>query len=267
MSKNEHKTESGDIEHEAAETAASQQSDAQESDGSGGRNAISLEELRERARSAPKASPSELTQRLSAAVSKPFDDFNRQVDSALKFTQSPAITRLAEQQAAMAKWGEQNRVAMEDLSTSIAEQKQREEQRADAQAEATLDIARAQQRLQDLQAQGVELATAQAEATAEVARAQQETLAAIHEELDVLRQQHATLEEQVDGQRSLISASWAGGVIMEWTLLVAVIAAVASVALGVAGDRGITIAAWISFGVAVSAACGVLTISQIRRKP
>jgi hypothetical protein len=257
---------------------------------------ITIGELRRRAAANPDSPEAESARRLSESVSKALDargiaekvvaasglaesskklreqiatstGASRMTEDLAKSFRSPAIDNLARQQREMTEWQERQRREMEDISRSVAEAKRRQEDRADAQAEATIAIADAQQRLQELQSRGVELATAQAEATAQVARSQQELLSAIHEELNVLREQHATLHEQVEGQRRLIHSGWAGGVVMEWTLLVAIIAAVASVVLGVADAKDIPATAWVLAAGAIVAASLALAVSQRRRKP
>lgn len=257
---------------------------------------ITIGELRRRAAAQPGGPEAESIGRLSESISKALDTkgvaekivaSSGLGDSTKKFREqiakstgasrmaeeiassfrSPAIESLARQQREMAQWREQQRVEMEDISRSIAEAKQRQEDRADAQAEATLVIAHAQQRLQELQSRGVELATAQADATAQVAQSQQDLLAAIQEELRVLHDQHATLKEQAEGQRRLIHTGWAGGVVMEWTLLVAIIAAIASVVFGVADAKDIPLIAWVLAGLAIVASSLALTVFQRRRKP
>jgi hypothetical protein len=54
---------------------------------------------------------------------------------------------------------------------------------------------------------------------------------------------------------------------MEWTLLVAIIAAVASVVLGVADAKDIPATAWVLAAGAIVAASLALAVSQRRRKP
>lgn len=184
----------------------------------------------------------------------------RAAEELTKSFRNPAIDNLARQQREMAQWREQQRVEMEDVSHLIAEAKRRQEDRADAQVEATIAIAEAQGRLQELQVRGLELATAQAEATAQVAHTQQETLAAIREELGVLRDQHAV-------QQRLLHSGWSGGVVMEWTLMVAIIAALASVVLGIVAANDLPPVAWWLAGVAIALASLSLAIWQRRRKP
>lgn len=181
--------------------------------------------------------------------------------------QSPAIARLAHQQSEMAKWQEENRIETERISQSLIDAKRRQEDRADAQAEATIAIAEAQERLQELQAQGLELATAQTAAIAEVAQAQQQTLATIQEELEVLRAQQVTLEEQRAGQEDLIKSGFAGGVVMEWTLWVAIIAAVATIVLAFVDTAKISTDVRIGALATIGLLSLALAISQWRRRP
>jgi hypothetical protein len=168
----------------------------------------------------------------------------------------PALENLRRLEAQQA----QHRADIETLSDSIAEGQRRKEDRADAQARATIEIAQAQQKLHELQEEALDLARRQADATAEVGRAQQGVLEAVTEEL-------AVLKEQSQGQRKLIRSSWASGVVMEWTLFVAVIAAVATIVLGTAGTESISTPIW----VGASAVGGLLAISlliwQFRRRP
>lgn len=163
------------------------------------------------------------------------------------------LRRLESQQA-------QHRADIRALSDSIAEGQRRKEDRANAQARATIEIAQAQQKLQDLQDEALDLARRQADATTEVVCAQQAVLEAVTEELDILK-------EQSQGQRELIRSGWASGVVMEWTLFVAVIAAVATVVLGTAGTDSISTPIW----VGASAVSGLFAISlliwQFRRRP
>lgn len=186
--------------------------------------------------------------------------FARTAEEIASSFRSPAIDNLVRQQREMAEWREQQQEEIEDISNSLAEARRRQEDRADSQAEATIAIARAQERLQELQARGLELATAQAEATAQVAQAQQETLAAIREELEVLRDQHAV-------QQRLLHSGWSGGVVMEWTLLVAIIAAVASVVLGLVEAADIPSVAWWLAGFAIVFAGVSLGLWQRNRRP
>lgn len=163
------------------------------------------------------------------------------------------LRRLESQQA-------QHRADIQDLSDSLAEGQRRKEDRANAQARATIEIAEAQHRLQELQDEALDLARRQADATTEVVRAQQAVLEAVTEEL-------AVLKEQSKGQRELIRSSWASGAVMEWTLFVAVIAAVATIVLGTAGTDSISTPIW----VGASTVTGLLAISlliwQLRRRP
>lgn len=144
---------------------------------------------------------------------------------------------------------------------AIAAQAGRERlDREESQATATQTIAQAQVRLQELQEQAVELASRQADATAEVAMAQQAVLGAVQEELAVLR-------DQSRDQRLLLRSSWSGGVVMEWTLLVAIVAAVATVtfALKPAGDLDQSF--WIAAGTVAICSALLLALSQRRRMP
>jgi hypothetical protein len=65
-----------------------------------------------------------------------------------------------------------------------------------AQANPTLEIADAQKKLQDMQAQALELAAEQATATAAIARSQQAVVSSVQEELAVLRAKHDALLQQ-----------------------------------------------------------------------
>lgn len=111
-----------------------------------------------------------------------------------------------------------------------------------------------------MQEEAIELARHQAEATAEVVHAQQAVVDAVTEELAVLR-------EQTLGQRALIRSGWASGVVMEWTLFVAVIAAVATIALGTIGAASISTPIWIGSAVATALLAAALLIWQLRRRP
>lgn len=164
-----------------------------------------------------------------------------------------SVRRLQEDQA-------NRRKEMEELTESIGEANRKREERAEAQAKATLEIANAQTRLQEMQVEALELARQQAAASAEIALAQQSVLAAITEELGVL-------QEQNRGQRELIRSGWAGGIVMEWTLFVAIIAAVATIALGTVGPDGIQWFVWVGAAVVTVALTAALGIWHWRRQP
>ena len=151
-----------------------------------------------------------------------------------------------------------HRVDIRALSDSIAEGLRRKEDRADAQARATIEIAEAQHRLQELQDEALDLARRQADATTELVRAQQAVLEAVSEEL-------AVLKEQSKGQRELIRFSWASGVVMEWTLFVAVIAAVGTIVLGTAGTDSISTPIWVGASTVTGLLALSLLIWQLRR--
>lgn len=111
-----------------------------------------------------------------------------------------------------------------------------------------------------MQEEAVDLARRQAEATTEVVRAQQAVLEAVTEEL-------AVLKEQSRGQRELIRSGWASGVVMEWTLYVAAIAAVATIVLGTAGADSISTPVWTGAAVVSGLLALSLLIWQWRRRP
>lgn len=168
----------------------------------------------------------------------------------------PAVENLRRYEAQQA----QHQAEMAALTDAIGEAQRHKEDRANAQAKATLEIAQAQRRLQEMQEEAIELARHQAEATAEVVHAQQAVVDAVTEELAVLR-------EQTLGQRALIRSGWASGVVMEWTLFVAVIAAVATIALGTIGAASISTPIWIGSAVATALLAAALLIWQLRRRP
>jgi hypothetical protein len=168
----------------------------------------------------------------------------------------PAVDALRRFEAQQA----QHQSEMAAITQAIGDAQRHKEDRANAQAKATLEIAHAQQKLQEMQEEAVELARHQAEATAEVVRAQQAVVDAVTEELAVLR-------EQSLGQRALIRSGWASGVVMEWTLFVAVIAAVATIALGTIGAASISKPVWIGSAVATALFATALLIWQLRRRP
>lgn len=168
----------------------------------------------------------------------------------------PAVDNLRRFEAQQA----QHQAEMAAITDAIGEAQRHKEDRANAQAKATIEIAQAQQKLQEMQEEAVELARHQAEATAEVVRAQQAVVDAVSEELAVLR-------EQSLGQRTLIRSGWASGVVMEWTLFVAIIAAVATIALGTIGAASISTPVWIGSAVATALFATALLIWQLRRRP
>jgi hypothetical protein len=247
-------------------------------DVSGFPKSLTIGELKRRTAANPGGPEAQAARRLSEQISKSLDagfgktakrlqeqiakstGASRMAEDLARSLRNPAIERLQRQQQEMAAWREDSARQMDEMARRSAEAKQRAEQRADAQAEATIAIAEAQERLQDLQTRGLELATAQAEATAQVAQAQQEMLTAINEELGVLRNQHAV-------QQRLLHSGWAGGVVMEWTLLVAVVAAVSSVVLGIVSAKEIPNVGWWLAGVAIVCAGVSLAIWQRRRRP
>ena len=158
-----------------------------------------------------------------------------------KFTM-PAVENLQRIQVDSAE----RRQQMNDALESLGEQQREDRDRDEAQANATIEIAQAQARLQELQEQALELAVQQTEATANVVLVQQEALVAIKQELELLRSQADTLREQVTGQKQLIRSGWASGNVMEWTLFVAALAAVATVTFAVRPADDFSVAVWVA---------------------
>lgn len=168
----------------------------------------------------------------------------------------PAVDNL---RALQEDWAKQH-AELEQAAESVAEAYAAREDRADAQANATIEIAEAQSSLQEMQQRSIDLAVETAAATAKVAEMQQQVVESISQELDVLR-------EQAAGQRTLIRSGFNSGVVMEWTLFVAVIAAVATVLLSVTAPDGPSGSLWLAASVLVCALGASLGIWQWRRRP
>lgn len=246
--------------------------DEQQEDGSqvAPTDRISIGELRARAQDPDDKEAAAAVERMSAKVRGAMTVFPSNPNMA-----AVDALRASSDQAA------EHRQHMDDALAGIAEVNEAKRVRAQKQTDATVEIADAQIRLQELQSQALVLAAEQAAATARVAETQQALLVSHSKELEALqaqaealKAQHETLQDQArtqrqqaDDQRRLVHSGFWSGVVMEWTLAVALLAFVATALFAAVPPEDITNRVWCSLAGGLAFGAIALAVWQWRRRP